>query len=69
MGCEGFTTHGFRSTFRDWCSEAAEVPREIAEAALAHGPGQVERACFRSTLLNRRRRLMEQWAEYVTGTK
>jgi integrase len=69
MGSKGFTTHGFRSTFRDWCSEAAEVPREIAEAALAHIPGQVERAYRRSTLLDRRRPLMERWAEYVANAK
>jgi len=62
MGCDGFTTHGFRSTFRDWCGEAADVPREVAEAALAHVPGQVERAYRRSTLFDRRRLLMEDWA-------
>lgn len=67
MACEGFTTHGFRSTFRDWCGEAADAPREVAEAALAHVPGQVERAYRRSTLLDRRRDLMEQWAAYVVG--
>lgn len=66
MGCDGFTTHGFRSTFRDWCGEAADAPREVAEAALAHLPGQVERAYRRSTLLDRRRTLMDQWAEFVT---
>jgi len=65
MECEGFTTHGFRSTFRDWCGEAADAPREVAEAALAHVPGQVERAYRRSTLLDHRRALMERWAEFV----
>jgi integrase len=68
MGCDGFTTHGFRSTFRDWCGEVADAPREVAEAALAHVPGQVERAYRRSTLLDRRRALMEQWAAYACGT-
>ena len=67
MGREGFTTHGFRSTFRDWCSEEAEAPREVAEAALAHVPGQVERAYRRSTLLERRRALMQQWAGFSYG--
>lgn len=67
MGCDGFTTHGFRSTFRDWCGEEADAPREVAEAALAHVPGQVERAYRRSTLLDRRRALMEQWAAYVVS--
>lgn len=30
------TAHGFQSTFRDWSAEATNVPREVAEAALAH---------------------------------
>lgn len=67
MGVEGITTHRFRSTFRDWCSEAADAPREVAEAALAHVPGQVERAYRRSTLFDRRRALMDQWADYVAA--
>jgi integrase len=69
MEREDFTTHGFRSTFRDWCSEEAEAPRELAEAALGHMPGQVERAYRRPTLLDRRSDLMERWAGYVIGTK
>ena len=60
------TIHGFRSTFRDWCADAAK-PREIAEAALAHVVGGVEGAYFRSDLYERRRRLMDQWAAYLTG--
>jgi integrase len=35
-GHGAFTTHGFRSSFRDWAGEATHFPREIAEAALAH---------------------------------
>ena len=70
MGREGITTHGFRSTFRDWCSEFAEAPRELAENALAHAVGNnVERAYARSDLLDRRRALMETWANYVTGNQ
>ena len=60
------TVHGFRSSFRDWCAETGK-PREIAEAALAHTVGGVEGAYFRSDLFERRRRLMGQWAAYVTG--
>ena len=67
MGRDGFTTHGFRSTFRDWCGEETDVSREVAEAALAHVPGQVERAYRRSTALERRRVLMEEWAAFVTS--
>jgi integrase len=59
------TVHGFRSSFRDWCADTGK-PREIAEAALAHTVGGVEGAYFRSDLFARRRRLMDQWAQYVT---
>lgn len=68
MGRNGFTTHGFRSTFRDWCSESARADREIAEAALAHSLGnKVEQAYARSDLFERRKALMDTWAAYVTG--
>jgi integrase len=68
MGAEGFTIHGFRSTFRDWCSESAHADREVAEAALSHATGnEVERAYARSDLFERRRALMEAWACYATG--
>ena len=60
------TTHGFRSSFRDWCADAGR-PREIAEAALAHVVPGVEGAYFRSDLFERRRLLMEQWADYLSG--
>ena len=62
------TVHGFRSSFRDWCADTGK-PREIAEAALAHTVGGVEGAYFRSDLFERRRRLMGQWAAYVTGNR
>lgn len=68
MGIEGVTVHGFRSTFRDWAAEVAQAPREIAELSLAHKVGSdVERAYARSDLLERRRALMTQWAEFVTS--
>ena len=65
-GIEG-TSHGFRSSFRDWCAEAGK-PREIAEAALAHVVGGVEGAYFRSDLFDRRRAVMDQWAAHCTAT-
>lgn len=68
MKREGFTTHGFRSAFRDWCSESAHAEREIAEAALAHATGNaVERAYARSDLFERRRELMAQWGRFARG--
>ena len=63
---ERTVVHGFRSSFRDWCAETGK-PREIAEAALAHTVAGVEGAYFRSDLFERRRRLMDQWAAYLTG--
>jgi integrase len=68
MGVEGVTVHGFRSTFRDWASEVANAPREVAEMSLAHKVGSdVERAYARSDLLERRRVLMERWSGFVAG--
>ncbi|HSF91896.1 MAG TPA: integrase arm-type DNA-binding domain-containing protein [Paracoccaceae bacterium] len=59
--------HGFRSSFRTWCAEATDTPREIAETALAHVVGSsVERAYRRTDYLEQRRELMEGWAQHVT---
>ena len=64
----GCTPHGYRSTLRDWVSEKTDHPREVIEAALAHknGSNATEAAYFRTTLLERRRRLMDDWAGYVS---
>lgn len=68
MDVSGFTSHGFRSAFRDWCSESAKADPELAEAALSHATGSaVTRAYARSDLFDRRRELMEAWANFVTG--
>jgi integrase len=65
MKREGFTTHGFRSSFRDWASESAHAEREVAEAALSHAVGnEVERAYARSDLFERRRKLMDAWGRF-----
>ena len=62
----GGTLHGMRSSFRDWCGETG-VAREVAEACLAHRIGSAaEQAYARSDLLQRRRRLMDAWAQYLT---
>ncbi len=59
------TAHGFRSTFRDWCGESTNHPREVAEAALAHTiKDKAEAAYARGDLMEKRRRLMEDWAEF-----
>ena len=61
------TAHGFRSTFRDWCSEQA-YPRDLAERALAHAvQNKVEAAYHRTDLLEQRAPMMQTWADYVCG--
>ena len=64
-GGNGATVHGFRSTFRDWCAETTNYPRELAEAALAHVlKDKTEAAYQRGDLLEKRRRLMGEWAAF-----
>ncbi|WP_420415355.1 tyrosine-type recombinase/integrase [Roseibium sp.] len=66
MGVEGVTVHGFRSTFRDWASEVAHAPRDVAEMSLSHRIGSaVEQAYARSDLLKKRRDLLEKWSGFV----
>ncbi|MCD6616575.1 tyrosine-type recombinase/integrase [Aeromonas veronii] len=61
------TAHGFRSSFRDWCSEQG-YPRDLAERALAHLiQNKVEAAYHRTDLLDQRRPMMDAWAEFVSG--
>jgi integrase len=64
--CRGdLTAHGFRATFKTWASERTNFPREIVEAALAHVLGdKVEAAYQRGDLFDKRRRLMDAWAEF-----
>ena len=58
--------HGLRSTFRDWCAEHTNYPREVAEQALAHSlPDKVEAAYRRGDLFEKRRRLMAEWANFL----
>ncbi len=62
------TPHGFRSSFRTWAEEQTNVDFAVKELCLAHAVGSsVERAYNRTTLLEKRRRLLQQWADYVTG--
>jgi integrase len=63
------TVHGFRSAFRDWAAECTGYAHEVAEMALAHAIGnRVERAYRRGDLFEKRRRLMEDWANYCAST-
>lgn len=68
MKIENATVHGFRSSFRDWAGNESSYPREVAEAALAHVVGdQTEQAYRRGDALEKRRKLMEEWASYCDG--
>jgi len=63
---ETATAHGFRSAFRDWASEQTNVPNEVCEMALAHMVKNKTEAAYRRTdLLEKRRQLMENWAEFL----
>lgn len=67
MGYGHITTHGFRSTFRDWAGDTTNFPRELIEQALAHTiQNKAERAYRRGTAVDRRRELMERWSNYLT---
>lgn len=59
--------HGFRSTFRDWCAERTNYPRDVAEMALAHTIGdKVEAAYRRGDLFEKRRLMMDEWAAFLS---
>lgn len=60
------TVHGFRSSFRDWCAEMTSHPRDVAEAALAHTVrDKVEAAYRRGDMLERRAKMMAEWAAFL----
>ena len=62
----GLTVHGMRSSFRDWISEATDYGYELGEIALAHRVGsEVSQAYARSVLLEKRRPMMQAWADFV----
>ncbi len=65
MGRADLTTHGFRSTLRDWAAERTAYPREVCEMALAHAIGdRVEVAYRRGDLFEKRRRMMADWGNF-----
>lgn len=65
MGQSEVTVHGFRSTFRDWASEQTTFPHEVCEMALAHTIGNKAEAAYRrGDLFEKRKKLMEAWAEF-----
>jgi integrase len=66
VSLETVTVHGFRSAFRDWAGNETHFAREVAEAALAHVVGDAsERAYRRGDALEKRRALMNAWADFL----
>jgi integrase len=65
---EAITQHGFRSTFMDWASETTPFPAAVADMALAHVISDKVRAAYqRGDLFEKRRELMQMWADYCDG--
>jgi integrase len=65
MRGKGATVHGFRSTFRDWAAEQTAYPNELCEIALAHAVSDKTEAAYRrGDMMEKRRRLMADWAAY-----
>jgi integrase len=70
MKVESATPHGFRSSFRDWSAECTTFPNEVCEAALAHVIGNKAEAAYRrGDLFDKRRKLMDGWAQYCETPK
>jgi integrase len=68
MGRQELTVHGFRSTFTDWAHETTDFPDIVIDMALAHKVDDKVRAAYRrSDLFEKRRKLMEAWADYCAG--
>ena len=68
MSANGYSVHGFRSSFRDWAGDRTHYAREVIEHALAHQiKDKAEAAYRRSDALDKRRRLMEEWAKYCSS--
>lgn len=68
MGETDITVHGYRSSFRDFSGDCTAYSRDVAEAALSHSIGDaVERSYRRGNALEKRRGLMNLWADYCAG--
>jgi integrase len=69
QGNREIVPHGFRSTFKDWCSEVTSYPNDMSEMALSHTlPDKVEAAYRRGDMREKRRKMMEAWAAYCAKT-
>jgi integrase len=69
MGRSDLTPHGFRSTFRDWAADCTDYPSHVVEMALAHTiSSKVEAAYRRGDLIEKRRRLMDDWERFCLAS-
>ena len=68
-GIDDCTPHGWRSCFRDWCGDIGDVPRDLAEAALAHSLNATEGAYRRMTAVERRREVMTRYADWLNDER
>lgn len=67
LGLPKVTVHGFRSSFTDWAAEETEFAKEVVDKALAHKlVDRVEAAYRRTDFFERRRKLMDAWASFLT---
>lgn len=66
-GFSDYTVHGLRATFKGWTATKTEYPRELVEEQLAHQLGAVEQAYMRRSAYERRRPMMEEWADFCAG--
>jgi integrase len=64
--CPGASVHGLRSTFRDWAGNLTFHSREVIEESLAHTLGAVEGAYKRVAMMLKRRKLMADWAQFLS---
>jgi integrase len=68
MGRDDLTSHGFRSSFRDWAAETTGYPGDLVEMALAHVVSNATEAAYRrGDMFDKRRRLMDDWAAYCAA--
>ena len=64
------TVHGMRSTFKDWAAETTGYPNEVSEMALGHQiSSKVEAAYRRGNLITKRRKMMDDWANFIAGNQ
>jgi integrase len=65
---QSITAHGFRACFSTWAAEMTDFPLEITEAVLDHHVGnKVERSYRRTSWLDKRRALLQEWSNYLDG--